>query len=97
VSWAARCAPGAPRAGCDPPCAKVAGGEGGARLPTWVEAAVRARDEAVVVALLVPPSSSTRSWVPARCAAGRAGVTERKLRPGGTSVLEAALPGRGES
>ena len=62
MSWAARCAPGAPRAGCNPPSAKVAGGEGGAGLLTWVEAAVRARDEGLAVALLVPPSTSTRYW-----------------------------------
>jgi hypothetical protein len=59
--WAEACDPLHPRAWCNPPYSKVAG-EGGAGLLTWVEAAVRARDEGLVVALLVPPSTSTRYW-----------------------------------
>jgi phage N-6-adenine-methyltransferase len=59
--WAEACDPQHPRAWCNPPYSKVAG-EGGAGLLTWVEAAVRARDEGLVVALLVPPSTSTRYW-----------------------------------
>jgi phage N-6-adenine-methyltransferase len=59
--WAEACDPLHPRAWCNPPYSKVAG-EGGAGLLTWVEAAVRARDDGLVVALLVPPSTSTRYW-----------------------------------
>lgn len=57
ASWARACAPGMPRAWCNPPYSRLGGG-----LLAWVEAAVRARDEGLAVALLVPPSTSTRYW-----------------------------------
>jgi phage N-6-adenine-methyltransferase len=57
ASWAAICPARAPRAWCNPPYSRLGGG-----LLAWVEAAVRARDEGVAVALLVPPSTSTRYW-----------------------------------
>jgi phage N-6-adenine-methyltransferase len=62
ASWAAACHPEDRRAWCNPPYSKVAGGAGGAGLLAWVEAGVRARDEGLVVAMLVPPSTSTRYW-----------------------------------
>jgi phage N-6-adenine-methyltransferase len=61
-SWAVACHPEHRRAWCNPPYSKVAGGAGGAGLLAWVEAGVRARDEGLVVAMLVPPSTSTRYW-----------------------------------
>ena len=62
ASWAAACHPEDRRAWCNPPYSKVAGGAGGDGLLAWVEAGVRARDEGLVVAMLVPPSTSTRYW-----------------------------------
>jgi phage N-6-adenine-methyltransferase len=62
ASWAVACHPEHRRAWCNPPYSRVAGGAGGAGLLAWVEAGVRARDEGLVVAMLVPPSTSTRYW-----------------------------------
>ena len=58
ASWSSACAPGRPAAFCNPPYSRKGGrGEG---LLAWARAAVRARDEGLVVALLVPPSPGTR-------------------------------------
>ncbi len=57
ASWRQCCHPDRQAAFCNPPYSK-AGGRGRGLL-AWAEAAVRARDEGLVVALLVPPAPST--------------------------------------
>ena len=57
-SWRAACDPARPAAFCNPPYSRK-GGRGHGLL-RWAEAAVRARDEGLTVALLLPPSPSTR-------------------------------------
>lgn len=58
--WAAACDPASPRVWCNPPYSRKGGR--GRGLLAWVEAAVRARDAGLTVALLVPPAVSTRYW-----------------------------------